>query len=140
MKLDRIDNVALQKLMQDKFSEVMVTYHKRNGAYVYNQSQSEILIRILEVVYDNKKAFWLYTMLNESILPLNFYTHTLYPQAFLEYTINLVKESDREFFQKSGDAIKMFCLKSYYSLFTNLSVDGYDIGGTTAATSGDGTN
>ena len=36
MKLDRIDNVALQKLMQDKFSEVMVTYHKRNGAYVYN--------------------------------------------------------------------------------------------------------
>jgi hypothetical protein len=76
----------------------MVTYHKRNGAFVYNQSQSEILIRILEVVYDNKKAFWLYTLLSESILPLNFYTHTLYPQAFLEYTINLVKESDREFF------------------------------------------
>ncbi len=137
MKIDRINDESLQKLMQDKFSEVVVTYHKRNGAYVYNQSQSEILIRILEVVYDNKKAFWLYTMLNESILPLNFYTHTLYPQAFLEYTINLVKESDREFFQKSGDAIKMFCLKSYYSLFTNLSVDGYDIGGTAKTTQDD---
>ncbi len=137
MKIDRINDESLQKLMQDKFSEVVVTYHKRNGAYVYNQSQSEILIRILEVVYDNKKAFWLYTMLNESILPLNFYTHTLYPQAFLEYTINLVKESDREFFQKSGDAIKMFCLKSYYSLFTNLSVDGYDIGGTAKSTQDD---
>ena len=72
----------------------MVTYHKRNGNFIYNQSQSEILIRILEVVYDNKKAFWLYCILNESILPLNFYTNTLYPQAFLEYTINLVKESD----------------------------------------------
>lgn len=77
--------------MQKKFAEVMITYHKRNGAYIYNQSQSEILIRILEVVFQSKPAFWLYCILNESILPLNFYTNTLYPQAFLEYTINLVK-------------------------------------------------
>jgi len=28
-----------------------------------------------------------------------------------------------KFFDKSGDAINMFCLKSYYSLFTNLSID-----------------
>lgn len=32
-------------------------------------------------------------------------------------------ESDIEFFNKCGDAINMFCLKSYYSLFTNLQVD-----------------
>ena len=69
----------MQKALQEKFAEVMVTYHKRNGNFIYNQSQSEILIRILEVVYDNKKAFWLYSILNETILPLNFYTNTLYP-------------------------------------------------------------
>ena len=68
-------------------------------------------------------AFWLYTILCESILPLNFYTNTLYPQAFLDYTIKLVKRDDQKFFSKSGDAINMFCLKSYYSLFTNLAID-----------------
>lgn len=101
----------------------MMTYHKRNGAFIYNQSQSEILIRILEIVFKEKNAFWLYCVLNETILPLNFYTNTLYPQAFLEYTIKLVKEFDDKFFEKSGDAINMFCLKSYYSLFTNISID-----------------
>ena len=112
-----------QSKMQEKFKNVMITYHKRNGAFIYNQSQSEILIRILEVVYCNKTAFWLYCVLNECILPLNFYTNTLYPQAFLEYTINLVSTDDKSFFNKSGDAINMFCLKSFYSLFTNLSID-----------------
>ena len=57
----------------------MMAYHKRNGAFVYNQSQSEILIRILEVVYTKSTAFWLYCILSEKILPLNFYTNTLYP-------------------------------------------------------------
>ena len=90
---------------------------------VYNQSQSEILIRILEVVFKKETAFWLYCILCESILPLNFYTNTLYPQAFLEYTIKLVKTDDRNFFDMCGDAINMFCLKSYYSLFTNLAID-----------------
>ena len=56
-------------------------------------------------------------------MPLNFYTNTLYPQAFLEYTIKLVKDHDNNFFEKSGDAINMFCLKSYYSLFTNVSIN-----------------
>ena len=108
--------------MQNRFKDVMNTYHKRNGAYIYNQSQSEILIRILEVVFTKEIAFWLYCILVETILPLNFYTNTLYPQAFLDYTIKLVKNDDAGFFGKSGDAINMFCLKSYYSLFTNLSI------------------
>ena len=84
------------------------------------------MIRILEVVFKEKKAFWLYCILNETILPLNFYTNTLYPQAFLEYTINLVKLFDHSFFEKSGDAINMFCLKSFYSLFTNLIIEPSD--------------
>lgn len=100
-----------------------MTYHKRNGAFIYNQSQSEILIRILEVVYNKQTTFWLYCVLNESILPLNFYTNTLYPQTFLQYTKQLVMGEDFEFFRRCGDAINMFCLKSYYSLFTNLVVN-----------------
>ena len=101
----------------------MMAYHKRNGAFIYNQSQSEILIRILEVVFSKETAFWLYTVLNESILPLNFYTNTLYPQAFLDFTKSLVSEWDIEFFERSGDAINFFCLKSYFSLFTNLTIE-----------------
>ena len=37
--------------MQNSFAEVMINYCKRNGAFLYNQSQSTILSRILEVVY-----------------------------------------------------------------------------------------
>ena len=81
------------------------------------------MIRILEVVFNKETSFWLYTVLNETILPLNFYTNTLYPQAFLDYTKNLVKQWDNQFFEKSGDAINFFCLKSYFSLFTNLVID-----------------
>ena len=112
-----------KEAMQKRFAQVMIAYHKRNGAFVYNQSQSEILIRILEVVFNKETSFWLYTILNETILPLNFYTNTLYPQAFLDYTKNLVKQWDSEFFERSGDAINFFCLKSYFSLFTNLVID-----------------
>ena len=68
-------------------------------------------------------AFWLYSILIETILPLNFYTNTLYPQAFLDYTMKLIRREDQQFFEKSGDAINFFCLKSYYSLFMNLTVD-----------------
>lgn len=45
------DDEKIQTNLQKRFAEVMMTYHKRNGAFIYNQSQSEILIRILEVVY-----------------------------------------------------------------------------------------
>ena len=112
-----------QKQMQRRFADVMISYHKRNQAFIYNQSQSEILIRILEVVFSRETAFWLYSILIETILPLNFYTNTLYPQAFLDYTMKLIRREDQQFFEKSGDAINFFCLKSYYSLFTNLTVD-----------------
>ena len=77
----------------------------------------------MEVVFNKETAFWLYTVLNESILPLNFYTNTLYPQAFLDYTKSLVEQWDNEFFERSGDAINFFCLKSYFSLFTNLTIE-----------------
>ena len=72
-------NWLTNQMMQNRFAKVMMTYHKRNGAFIYNQSQSEILIRILEVVFRKDTAFWLYCCLNECTLPLNFYTNTLYP-------------------------------------------------------------
>ena len=65
--------------MQNSFAEVMINYCKRNGAFLYNQSQSTILSRILEVVYKQEQAFWLYAVLLETILPANFYSQTFYP-------------------------------------------------------------
>ena len=47
--------------MQSAFEDIMTCYAKRNSAFAYNQSQSQILRRILEVVPDAKKAFWIYT-------------------------------------------------------------------------------
>ena len=67
-------------------------------------------MRILEVVIKKEFAFWLYCILVETILPLNFYTNTFYPQALQNYTIYLIKENDKTFYNNSGDAINMFCL------------------------------
>ena len=98
----------------------MTCYAKRNSAFVYNQSQSQILRRILEVVPDAKKAFWIYACLIETILPINFFSHTLYPQALLHFTEEILRGADRDFFVDMGDSIRLFCLKSFYSLFTNM--------------------
>lgn len=76
--------------------------------------------RILEVVPDAKKAFWIYACLIETVLPVNFFSHTLYPQTLLKFTEMILKGSDKEFFTEMGDSIKLFCLKSFYSLFTNM--------------------
>ena len=65
--------------MQKKFADVLITYHKRNGAFIYDPNQSEVLVRILEVVFKKETAFWLYCVLVESILPLNFNASKLYP-------------------------------------------------------------
>ena len=45
------NDIITNESMQSRFSDVMVNYCKRNGAFLYNQSQSTILSRILEVVY-----------------------------------------------------------------------------------------
>ena len=38
--------------MRKKFAEVMTTYHKRNGAFIYDPSQAGIMVRLLEVVFN----------------------------------------------------------------------------------------
>ena len=38
------------KRMRKRFAEVMITYHKRNGAFIYDPSQAEIMVRLLEIV------------------------------------------------------------------------------------------
>ena len=73
-------------MMQKKFADVLITYYKRNGAFIYDSSHAEILVRILEIVYSKKTAFWIYVMLVETILPLNYYSDKLFPQTLLRYT------------------------------------------------------
>lgn len=94
--------------MQKKFHDIMMTYQKRNGAFIYNHGQADILTRILEVVGKKKTAFWLYTVLVESILPLNFFTNSQYPQTLLEYSMKLMKLEDLSLFNRHGAAVKMF--------------------------------
>ena len=109
-----------QEMMQKRFAEVAINYTKRNGSYIYNQSLSAILTRIFEVVFYAEHTFWLYVMLLEHILPPNFYSQTLYPQSFLDFTRELMQLVDKRYMQMTEDAMQMFCLKSYYTLFTNL--------------------
>ena len=100
----------------------MLTYHKRNGAFIYNHGQADILVRILEVVFKKETAFWLYSILIESILPLDYFTNLLYPQALLEYMMQLMEKKDLSCFIRWGEDAKMFGMKSFFSLFANLTI------------------
>ena len=51
--------------MQERLAEVLVTYTKRNASFMYQQAHSDILMRILEVVYSTTESFWLFSMLIE---------------------------------------------------------------------------
>lgn len=101
----------------------MINYCKRNGAFMYCQSQSTIMSRILEVVYFKDQAFWLYAALVETILPPNFFSQTLYPQTYLEFTNRIMNEVDAKYMSMAGESVQMFCIKSFYTLFTNLEND-----------------
>ena len=68
-----LDLSIAQTTMRYKLLRVMQTYQKRNSGFKYNQSQMYILCRILEVVYREELAFWLFTCLLENILPLDFW-------------------------------------------------------------------
>ena len=101
----------------------MKNYHKRNGSFIYDQSQSTILTRILEVVFKPQSAFWLYSILLESILPLNFFSNGLHLQALIEYMTKMRKIYDKKLDRVCGSFIDMLLHKSLPCLFTNLSID-----------------
>jgi hypothetical protein len=101
----------------------MITYTKRNGMYIYEQIKSESLVRILEVVFSKKIAFWLFVCLNESILPLNFFSHDLYPKALVNYALRLVQHYDDQFCKKFGQGIQKFFESSFSSLFATLEIE-----------------
>ena len=84
--------------MRKRFADVMITYHKRNGAFIYDPSQAEIMVRLLEVVFNRQTAFWLYCLLVETILPLGFYSNRLFPQTLSRYTLELVKHFDSKLY------------------------------------------
>ena len=71
---------------------MLIAYYKRNGAFVYNSGQSDILVRLLEIVFKKESAFWLYAALLENVLPLNYFKNSLYPQALLDFTFKLMKD------------------------------------------------
>ena len=108
------------QIRQQNFVDILMTYHKRNGAFIYHQGQAEFLIRILEIVKDKKAAFWLYCALVENILPLDYFKNSLYPQALLDYSLKCMKQKDRAILNIFTDSIKMFGMKAFYGLFTNL--------------------
>ena len=65
----------------------------------------------MEIVSNKKDAFWLYVALVESILPLDYFKNSLYPQTLHDFSLKSLREKDRSFLDLHTDSVKMFGTK-----------------------------
>ena len=72
---------------------------------------------------NKKDAFWLYVALIESILPLDYFKNSLYPQTLHDFSFKCLKDKDKSFLDLFTDSVKMFGMQSFYGLFTNLQMN-----------------
>jgi hypothetical protein len=71
---------------------VLSAYSKRNPMIGYCQGMNFIVARISEVMETEEQAFWVFTQLMESILPINHYTQLIGVQVEVKVFSWCVKE------------------------------------------------
>jgi len=52
---------------------VLVAYTKRNPTVGYSQGMNFVVSRLLQVLPSEEQAFWVFSMIVESMLPLDYY-------------------------------------------------------------------
>ena len=58
-----------------KLQNVLLTFSRRNLTIGYCQGFNFIVGKLLKMIGDEEQVFWLFTMLIENILPLNYFTN-----------------------------------------------------------------
>ena len=59
---------------KDKLKRILLAYSKRNSSIGYIQGFNFIVDKILRFVDDEEKAFWIFVVMLEDILPINYYS------------------------------------------------------------------
>ena len=80
------------KIIKDKLKNILISYSKRNHSIGYIQGFNFIVAKILKILPDEEKAFWLFVQIIENILPIDFYSEMIGMMSDIDILICLIKE------------------------------------------------
>ncbi len=68
------DPICMKDDFQEKLKNILICYSVRNSTVGYCQGMNFIVARILMIIENEEKAFWIFTQIIEYLLPLNYYS------------------------------------------------------------------
>ena len=80
------------KIIKQKLKNILISYSKRNQSIGYIQGFNFIVAKILQMLPDEEKAFWLFVQIIENILPIDFYSEMCGMMSDIDILICLIKE------------------------------------------------
>ena len=80
------------KIIKQKLKNILISYSKRNHSIGYVQGFNFIVAKILNMLPDEEKAFWLFVQIIENILPIDFYSEMCGMMSDIDILILLIKE------------------------------------------------
>ena len=86
------DDLINSKIIKQKLKNILISYSKRNQSIGYIQGFNFIVAKILQMLPDEEKAFWLFVQIIENILPIDFYSEMCGMMSDIDILICLIKE------------------------------------------------
>ena len=87
-----IDDSINSNIIKQKLKNILLSYSKRNHSIGYIQGFNFIVAKILKMLPDEEKAFWLFVQIIENILPIDFYSEMCGMMSDIDILILLIKE------------------------------------------------
>ena len=98
---------------KDKLKRILLAYSKRNSSIGYIQGFNFIVDKILRFVDDEEKAFWIFVVMLEDILPINYYSEMAGVMIDVDLVLCIV---DKFYFGNMSDVVN----DSGYMYFKNV--------------------
>lgn len=98
---------------KDKLKRILLAYSKRNSSIGYIQGFNFIVDKILRFVDDEEKAFWIFVVMLEDILPINYYSEMAGVMSDVDLVLCIV---DKFYFGNMSDVVN----DSGYMYFKNV--------------------
>jgi len=107
-----------------RLREVLLAYSLRNPSVGYCQGMNLVVANLLLIVPSAEEAFWILASLIESILPQEYFTHTLLAsradQSVLRSFVSMILPKLDEHFRRLGVDLETMTFQWFLSLFTDV--------------------
>lgn len=108
-----IDSCFEEDDIHAQMLRILHAYTKRNPQVGYCQGMNNIVLMILKVVNDEEAAFWLFCMIIECVLPLDYYSMMIQVLIDQKVLMHLLSTKNPKFLQKYSDLEVELIMKSF---------------------------